>query len=60
MPREHLLIIEDDPVLRRGLTDNFEQRGYRVTAEADGQSGLDTALEETPDLILLDIIAPQG
>jgi len=59
MSREQLLIIEDDPTLRRGLTDNFEQRGYRVRAEADGQAGLDAALSDPPDLILLDIMMPK-
>jgi len=59
MSREHLLIIEDDPTLRRGLTDNFEQRGYRVRAEADGQAGLDSALSDPPDLILLDVMMPK-
>lgn len=59
MAREHLLIIEDDPALRRGLTDNFEQRGYRVRAEADGQAGLDAALSDPPDLILLDVMMPK-
>ena len=39
MPREHLLIIEDDPALRRGLTDNFEGRGYRVRTASDGRAG---------------------
>ena len=59
MSREHLLIIEDDPALRRGLTDNFQQRGYRVRAEADGQAGLDAAISDRPDLILMDIMMPK-
>ncbi len=59
MSREYLLIIEDDPALRRGLTDNFEQRGYRVRAEADGQAGLDAAISDPPDLVLLDVMMPK-
>ncbi|MEM9553350.1 MAG: response regulator transcription factor [Acidobacteriota bacterium] len=58
MTTESILIIEDDPVLRRGLVDNFRRRGYAVHAEADGDSGLAAALERAPDLILLDIMLP--
>ncbi len=59
MSREHLLIIEDDPALMRGLTDNFEGRGYHVRTACDGQAGLDAALNDPPDLILLDIMLPK-
>lgn len=59
MPRERLLIIEDDPALLRGLTDNFEQRGYEVRTASDGRAGLDAALSDPPDLILLDIMLPK-
>lgn len=53
-----ILIIEDDPVLLRGLKDNFEFEGCRVHTAADGQSGLDRALELHPDLIVLDVMLP--
>lgn len=53
-----VLIIEDDPTLLRGLKDNFESRGYRVRTANDGQSGLDAAFSDPPDLILLDIMLP--
>lgn len=53
-----VLIIEDDPVLLRGLKDNFEFEGCRVHTAADGQSGLDRALELRPDLIVLDVMLP--
>lgn len=59
MPGEHLLIVEDDPTLRRGLADNFGSRGYRVETAADGRAGLDAALHEPPDLVLLDIMLPE-
>ena len=59
MSREHLLIIEDDPALMRGLTDNFQGRGYHVRTACDGQAGLDAALNDPPDLILLDIMLPK-
>jgi DNA-binding response OmpR family regulator len=54
-----VLIIEDDPTLLRGLKDNFLGRGFRVRTASDGQQGLDAALAEAPDLIILDIMLPK-
>ncbi len=56
---ETILIIEDDPSMLRGLKDNFEQRGFTVLTAADGEKGLEAALEATPDLIVLDIMLPK-
>lgn len=54
-----VLIIEDDSTLLRGLADNFHAQGYQVESARDGQQGLDMALKDTPDLILLDIMMPK-
>lgn len=54
-----LLIIEDELPMRRALTDCLESEGYRVLTAPDGESGLQKALEEKPDLILLDIMMPR-
>jgi len=54
-----ILIIEDDPVLLRGLKDNFETAGYFVRTANDGRKGLDSLLSETPDLLLLDLMLPK-
>jgi len=54
-----ILIVEDDPALMRGLVDNFSQQGYEVRSATDGKSGLVEALENPPDLILLDIMLPK-
>ena len=54
-----VLIIEDDPTLLRGLTDNFRSRGFNVRTATDGRQGLDEALEYHPELILLDIMLPE-
>ena len=48
-----VLIVEDDPVLRRGLEDNFRIKGYQTLTASDGNEGLTNALQERPDLILL-------
>jgi len=56
---ETVLIVEDDPAMLRGLKDNFEFHGYHVLTAEDGETGLDTALNAKPDLILLDIMLPK-
>jgi two-component system alkaline phosphatase synthesis response regulator PhoP len=58
-PRETILIIEDDPVMLRGLRDNFEFEGYRVQTASDGDAGLKAALALQPDLIILDLMLPK-
>ena len=56
---ETLLIIEDDPVLLRGLKDNFDKAGYTVLTASEGEAGLNQALDAHPDLIVLDIMLPK-
>ncbi len=54
-----ILIIEDEPNMVAGLRDNFEYEGYEVAAAFDGAEGLEHALKDTPDLILLDVMMPK-
>src|SRR2546421_12914109 len=54
-----LLIIEDELPMRTALKDCLESEGYRVLTASDGESGLQRALQEKPDLILLDIMMPK-
>ena len=56
---ETILIVEDDPAMLRGLKDNFEFKDYRVLTAADGEQGLNAALDKKPDLIILDIMLPK-
>ncbi|NLX26789.1 MAG: response regulator transcription factor [Lentisphaerae bacterium] len=56
---ETVLIIEDDPSMLIGLKDNFAFKGYKVLTAADGEKGLDAALNARPDLIILDIMLPK-
>jgi DNA-binding response OmpR family regulator len=56
---ETILIIEDDPVMLRGLKDNFEFEGYQVHTATDGDSGLKVALALQPALIVLDLMLPK-
>lgn len=54
-----ILIIEDELPMRTGLEDCLSGEGYRVLSAADGEAGLRRALDEKPDLILLDIMMPR-
>jgi two-component system alkaline phosphatase synthesis response regulator PhoP len=54
-----VLIVEDDAAMRRGLADNFQLKGYYVLTAYDGREGLDKAIDEKPDLIVLDIMLPE-
>jgi DNA-binding response OmpR family regulator len=54
-----LLIIEDELPMRTALADVLTAEGYRVLTAPDGEAGLRRALDEKPDLILLDIMMPK-
>ena len=54
----NILIIEDDQELLENLRASLEKERYRVETATDGRTGLEKALSETHDLILLDIMLP--
>jgi len=54
-----ILIVEDELAMRTALKDCLEIEGHRVLVAADGEAGLKRALEEKPDLVLLDIMMPR-
>ena len=56
---ERVLIIEDELPMRRALEDCLAVEGYRVITADNGASGLERALKEQPDLILLDVMMPK-
>ena len=53
-----ILIVEDEPGLRRALTINLRARNYEVVAAADGAAALAAAATEPPDLVILDLGLP--
>lgn len=55
---QHILLIDDDTLMRRSLAFNLEQVGYRVSPAANAEDALLLARREPPDLILLDIGLP--
>ena len=54
-----ILIVEDEPNMVAGLRDNFEYEGYEVITAPDGAAGLERALNEAPDLVVLDVMMPR-
>jgi len=56
--KKKVLIIEDEEDLIKGLKLNLIDEGYEVDSALNGVEGLRKALEETPDLIILDIMLP--
>jgi two-component system alkaline phosphatase synthesis response regulator PhoP len=55
---ERILVIEDEPTLARLLSYNLSREGYETTVESHGGDGLQAALRQSFDLILLDIMLP--
>jgi two-component system phosphate regulon response regulator PhoB len=53
-----ILVIEDERDLAELISFNLEKEGYRVMTATDGSSGLETARNSLPDLILLDLMLP--
>ena len=55
---KHILIVEDEPDLREAMVEVLTEAGFNVSAAPDGATGLDTAIAEKPDLILMDLMMP--
>jgi len=53
-----ILIIEDDPLVRRTLTTQLAKRGFEVIAAENGEGGVRSFAEQCPDLVLLDVRLP--
>ena len=54
-----ILLVEDDEMLHGMYTQKFKNQGYEVASAFDGAEGIKMAAEETPDVILLDVIMPK-
>jgi CheY-like chemotaxis protein/Zn ribbon nucleic-acid-binding protein len=53
-----ILCVDDDPLILQMLGDILRFHGYTVVTAPDGEAGLDAALRERPDLVLLDVMMP--
>jgi len=56
----HVLIVDDDPDLRKAIGIRVQAKGYRTTFAADGAAALKDILSDVPDLVLLDLMLPGG
>ena len=53
-----ILVIDDEPNIVQTLQDRLEMNDYKVFTAGNGKEGLERALQEKPDVILLDVIMP--
>ncbi|MBI3335561.1 MAG: response regulator [Candidatus Portnoybacteria bacterium] len=53
-----ILIVEDEEIIRKTYADELRDEGFSVLMASNGRDGLELALREKPDLILLDILMP--
>ena len=54
-----LLVVEDDPAILRGLTDNLRFEAYDVLTATDGEAAYRLIHDRKPDLVILDLMLPQ-
>jgi DNA-binding response OmpR family regulator len=54
----HLLLVDDDDLLRRSLAFNLEKAGYRISTAANAEDALLHSQRQRPDLVILDIGLP--
>ncbi|MDO8469748.1 MAG: response regulator [bacterium] len=57
--KQHVLVVDDEVAVRTTLCVALEQAGYAVSSAADGVEGIEKAVREHPDLLLLDIVMPK-
>ena len=55
---DKILIVEDEKTLQETLAYNLEHQGYQVITAGDGKKAIELAVDEKPNLILLDIMLP--
>jgi DNA-binding response OmpR family regulator len=56
--QKHILIVDDDALMRRSMAFNLEQAGYSASSAASAEDALTVSQRDIPDLILLDIGLP--
>ena len=59
MPGQRILIVEDEESLADSVRYNLEREGYAVTVAADGRRALERFREESPSLVILDLMLPE-
>jgi len=59
MPKARIVVVEDEPAIRRGVADALRLTGYEVAEAGDGSAGLKEAQSGGVDLVLLDLMLPK-
>jgi twitching motility two-component system response regulator PilH len=59
MAKSKILVVEDSPTYLRKITDFLLGLGYEVITAIDGEEALEKAVQENPDLMVLDVILPK-
>lgn len=60
MSKGRILVVDDEPDIVRGLTLRLASEGYQVSSAMDGLGATKKAIEEQPELIIMDIGMPAG
>ena len=53
-----ILIVEDEHAVARGIQYALQQEGYEVAVARSGEEGLEIAVDQAPDLVVLDVRLP--
>jgi two-component system, OmpR family, alkaline phosphatase synthesis response regulator PhoP len=53
-----IMVVDDEPNIIQTLQDRLEMNDYTVISACNGKEGLDKAINEKPDVVLLDVIMP--
>ena len=56
--KKHLLLVDDDTLMRRSLTFGLERAGYKISSAANAEDAIEIADRQHPDLVILDINMP--
>jgi DNA-binding response OmpR family regulator len=59
MAKARIVVVEDEPAIRRGVVDVLRASGYDLAEAADGERGLQEAVRVGVDLVLLDLLMPK-
>ena len=59
MSAPHIVVVEDEPAIRRGVVDALKLSGYLVTEASDGAIGYEQSIRPGVRLVLLDLLLPR-
>jgi DNA-binding response OmpR family regulator len=59
MPRVRILVVDDDPVINKLISDILQEEGWEIYSAQDGEEAIRMVHENPPDLIILDLMMPK-